>query len=126
MNGSVTPGGRTGKIEVAAVTVDGLADRSGAPDVIFIDVEGYEAQVLAGARNTLEQRSSDFFVEVHEAQTLAEAGASADEVVNAFQANGYRCVAATATHGDVDGEWQDITDAKPMAGRRSFLIAIPS
>lgn len=126
LNGSVAPGGRTGKIEVDAVTVDGLADRFGAPDVVFIDVEGYEAKALEGARSTLERCSSDFFVEVHDGQTLAEVGASADEVVRAFDVHGYRCVAASATQNDLAGEWQTITDAKPMAERRSFLIAIPS
>jgi FkbM family methyltransferase len=34
-------------------------------DVIIIDVEGYEGQVLAGARKTIEQRRPNLFVEIH-------------------------------------------------------------
>lgn len=126
LNGSVAPGGPTGKVDVDAVTVDGLADRFGAPDVVFIDVEGYEAKVLHGARGTLNRRSSDFFVEVHDKETLAEAGTSAEDVVSAFTNNGYECLAASAQHGIMDGEWWPITNAKPMAGRRSFLVATPA
>ena len=37
----------------------------GAPDVLFVDVEGYELHVLRGARLTLETHRPDLFVEVH-------------------------------------------------------------
>lgn len=123
LNGSVTPGGRSGKVEVDAVTVDGLADRFGAPDVVFIDVEGYEARVLAGARRTLEQRSTDFFVEIHDAESLAQVGATANQVVSAFEAKGYLCRAAPATDDGVKGDWREISDGSSLGGRRCFLIA---
>jgi FkbM family methyltransferase len=122
LNGNVTPVGARSSVEVDAVTVDELADRFGAPDVVFVDVEGYEAKVLAGARRTLARRSTDFFVEVHDAETLARAGATAGDVVDAFQANGYRCH-GTATEGEVTGQWSEITDGSWFAGLRSFLVA---
>ena len=42
LNGHVDDGGSTwGKVEVAAMTIDGLAARHGRPDVVLIDVEGF-------------------------------------------------------------------------------------
>jgi FkbM family methyltransferase len=49
---------------VNAVTVDDLRKEFGIPDVLFIDVEGYECQVLHGAQETLRNRP-DLFVEIH-------------------------------------------------------------
>lgn len=43
-----------GTVRVPAVTVDQLAERHGPPDVLFIDVEGYECHVLRGAARTLD------------------------------------------------------------------------
>jgi len=123
LNGSVTAGGRRGAVAVEAVTVDGLADRFGTPDVVFVDVEGYEAKVLAGATRTLQSRATDFFVEVHDLETLASVGATADEVVRAFAERGYTCRAAPAEDG-VTGDWRNVTDGSSFAGRRTFLIAV--
>jgi FkbM family methyltransferase len=52
-NGQVDDGsGDWGRIEVDAYSVDDLADRFGAPDVLFIDVEGFECELLRGAQKT--------------------------------------------------------------------------
>lgn len=123
LNGSVTLGGQRGTVAVDAVTVDGLADQFGTPDVVFIDVEGYEANVLAGATRTLQCRATDFFVEVHDLETLARAGSNADEVVRAFARHGYTCRAAPAD-SRVTGDWCNVTDGLSLAGRRSFLVAV--
>jgi len=123
LNGSVAPAGRSGETEVAAVTVDGLAEQFGPPDVVFVDVEGFEAKVLAGAVRTLDQLKTDFFVEIHDAHTLAQVGASAEDVVGAFTTRGYRCSCAPAGDEGVDGQWSEINDASLIAGRRSYLVA---
>jgi FkbM family methyltransferase len=84
LNGQVDDGtGSWGRREVPAVSVDGLAREYGPPDVLFIDVEGYECQVLRGARETLVRRP-DCFVEVHVGEGLERLGGSVDDVLSHF------------------------------------------
>lgn len=123
LNGSVTPGGRSGKVEVDAVTIDGLAERFGRPDVVFVDVEGYEAHVLLGAQATLAARHADFFVEVHDASALDSVGASADDVIQSLVANGYQCCAVGATPDGAQGAWRPVSDASSFRGARAFVVA---
>ena len=63
LNGHVAQTG--GGVEVPAVTVDELARHYGDPDVVMVDVEGFELPVLRGARETLAKRNAAFILEVH-------------------------------------------------------------
>jgi hypothetical protein len=54
------------------VTLDDLADRTFLPDVVKIDVEGAEAEVLAGAGRVLTERRPGLVVEVHSAEVEQE------------------------------------------------------
>lgn len=60
--------------EVRSVTIDSLASEFGAPTHIKIDVEGYEAEVLTGARRTLNSCSPFLFLELHNDIIRAEGG----------------------------------------------------
>lgn len=51
--------------QAGTITLDDLADRTFVPDVVKIDVEGAEADVLAGAGRLLGQRRPHCVVEVH-------------------------------------------------------------
>lgn len=64
LNGRVN-GSTVGTVEVRAVTVDELAAEHGEPTIVFVDVEGFENQVLAGATETLAKAASAFLIEVH-------------------------------------------------------------
>jgi FkbM family methyltransferase len=66
-------------VRVPAVTVDELTERYGPPDVLFVDVEGYECQVLRGAARTLNRRP-DCFLEVHGGCGLEQFGGSVAEL----------------------------------------------
>ncbi|MGH2900850.1 MAG: hypothetical protein ACRDMZ_19390, partial [Solirubrobacteraceae bacterium] len=55
-----------------------------APDVVLIDVEGYEAHVLDGAAATLASRATDFFVELHSDLDLDAVDSTAHEVMRHF------------------------------------------
>ncbi|OYW77084.1 MAG: hypothetical protein B7Z37_06075 [Verrucomicrobia bacterium 12-59-8] len=72
---------------VSTVSIDSLAREHGMPDVVFIDVEGYECQALAGAHEVLGQ-GADFFVEVHVGAGLEENG-TVEQVFGQFPSSRY-------------------------------------
>jgi FkbM family methyltransferase len=123
-NGMVVNRGWVGLTRVPAVSVDGLAGRYGAPDVVFIDVEGYEEQVLRGATRTLAAGETDFFVEVHVGYGLEGLGGSARSVIDRFDPDRYRLL-FTPARGELDRyEFREL-DARAVApSERFFLIAL--
>lgn len=79
-----------GAVTVPMVTLDQLAaERGFAPDLMKIDVEGYELAVLAGARRILTNDRPLLFLEVHPAR-LAALGSSAAAVGELLGEVGYR------------------------------------
>jgi len=116
LNGQIDERTTAGNVNVIAVTVDGLAQEYGRPDLVFIDVEGYEGHVLRGATSTLANGSTSFLVEVHDA--LTSYGGSSDEIADCFL--GFDRYVAIAEH-----EPFVALKGLPHAGR-FFLIAIPA
>jgi len=76
-------------ILVQAYTIDDLAARYGVPDVLYIDVEGFEQQVLSGAQHTLETARPDCVVEVHIGVGLEKAGGSVAGILAFFSPDIY-------------------------------------
>ncbi len=68
MHSAISPAdGKGSRRRVEAVSVDSFcAERSLTPDVVKVDVEGFEPLVLEGARRTIERaRAMTLFVELH-------------------------------------------------------------
>jgi hypothetical protein len=82
--GSVDDGtGEWGQIEVNAYSIDDLAEQLGTPDVLFIDVEGFECEVLRGGQRTLATKP-DCFVEVDVNAGLEKFGGSVEPIFSLF------------------------------------------
>jgi FkbM family methyltransferase len=125
LNGRVDdrPNGRgPGLVEVPAVSVDGLAARFGQPDVVVIDVEGFEHRVLAGARATLAAAKAAFFVEIHVGCGLEQSHGSLGDVLSQFPPHRYELLAAR----DWTDEYVRLEDALDVTRGRFFLIGIPA
>jgi FkbM family methyltransferase len=76
-------------IEIPLRTLDGLcADLGFRPDVVKIDVEGYELAALRGARGILEANRPLVFLEIHPAR-IVELGGSIRELSDILSAFGY-------------------------------------
>ncbi|MEA2306055.1 MAG: hypothetical protein QOH43_3335 [Solirubrobacteraceae bacterium] len=123
LNGTVQPGGRAGKVAVEATTIDELATRFGEPDVVFVDVEGFEERALAGARRTLARGRTDVFVELHDRDTLSRAGASAERVVGHLVEAGCDCRVAATRDGAITGAFSGLESGLHLRGERCYLVA---
>jgi FkbM family methyltransferase len=137
-NGEVDDGSRRwGELRVPALSVDELARLYGPPSVVFIDVEGYEHEVVLGASNTIEQ-GPDWFVEVHGDEQLGKYGASAADVIALFEQAGYALFAGPALFAglgtryvrDADGRAVPAPTIRPLSETppdmlhgRFFLLA---
>jgi FkbM family methyltransferase len=87
--GTEPPGG-TPRFEVEVTTLDAECARLGRdPDVVKIDVEGYEMPVLRGARELLARRKPVLFLEIH-SDLLERLGSGPAEVADFLRALGYR------------------------------------
>lgn len=84
-NSSVLMSGRG--IETPQVRLDDYASLN--PTVLKLDVEGYETEVLKGARSILRRRPK-LAVEVH-AEQLTRFGSSVEELLGLIDLGGYRC-----------------------------------
>lgn len=103
---------------VKAVTVDDLAKKFGIPDVLFIDVEGYECQVLHGAQETLKNRP-DLFIEVHVGVGLESFGGSASELLGLIPTGSNLYIAAPH-----DGQFVPLALSMELIQKRFFLVAL--
>src|ERR1700736_2562395 len=65
---------------VPEITIDEISDRYGFPDVVYMDIDGFELLGLRGASKTL-QRPVAWFVEVHVGEGLEDEGATWQEVL---------------------------------------------
>jgi len=117
-NGQVDDGaGEWGRMEVRAVSVDDLAAEHGQPDVLFIDVEGFECELLRGAQKTLAGRP-DCFVEVHVGAGLEKYGGSVNAVLGLFP-SGYEYFIAPP-----EGAFVPLAQNSPVLRDRFFLVAL--
>lgn len=119
LNGQVDDGsGEWGREEVTAYSVDALAQEFGLPDVLFVDVEGYECQVLRGAKETL-RNFPDCFVEVHVGVGLEKSGGSAEAVATFFSPEHYEVYIGSDTDNFHLREAGSV-----LPSSRFFLIAV--
>jgi FkbM family methyltransferase len=106
--------------EVPAITLDALVARYGPPDVIFLDVEGFEGRALASAGQAFAAHP-DWMVEVHVGCGLEAAGGSVEQVLAHFPPQRF------TRHIHSDGETAPIPlEACPPAKLRDrfFLTAV--
>lgn len=106
LEASPNAGEALGTLQVPLRTLDDLTAELGfQPDVVKVDVEGYELAVLRGAERILREDRPVLFLEVHP-HRLRELGASTGEIASLLAVEGYRVF-------DLDGA--PVTAARFMA-----------
>jgi FkbM family methyltransferase len=120
LNGNVDDGeGEWGRIEVDAFSIDDLTIKFGQPDLLFIDIEGYECHALRGASCTL-TNAPDVFVEVHLGEGLEEFGGSVEQILTFFPLSDY-----TVYFNHEDGsEFRQFESIHELPRHRFFLFAV--
>ncbi len=90
--------GRSGRDELktAMVTIDSIdhycASKSISPEVIKIDVDGYEQKVIAGGLETFRKNWPFIMLEIHKMTLLGRFVSSRRDVVKPLYDLGYRCL----------------------------------
>jgi FkbM family methyltransferase len=119
-NGQVDDGsGAWGKIAVPSISVDELTRRCGPPDVLFVDVEGFESKVMKGAADTLSRHRPDCFFEMHVGCGLEKFGGSVKSITDSLLALGYRLWMS----GPGLDAFIPFSDSAALVQARFFLIA---
>jgi FkbM family methyltransferase len=75
-------------IEVPTVTIDTLISRYGRPDLVIIDIEGFEQKAISASPEAISS-GADWCVEVHINSGLEAAGGSLAEVAGFFARDRY-------------------------------------
>ena len=119
-NGQVDDGtGAWGRIAVPSISVDELTRRHGPPDVLFVDVEGFESKVLRGATDTLSRYRPDCFFEMHVGRGLEKFGGSVKYMTDTLSGLGYDL---WMSRSGLD-TFVPFAEGSPLLKARFFLIA---
>jgi len=121
LNGHISAG-RIGVRRVRAVTIDELADTYGVPDVVYLDIEGFELQALGGAERTL-VNGATFVIEVHGGGQLEATGGSAVELAHLLASRGYALSYVTEHDAAQHATLRPVAPAEMPAGVRFHLLA---
>lgn len=109
---------RRGTANIEAVTIDSLTGRFGVPDVVFVDIEGFELEALGGAEATLRSNVT-WLVEVHGDEVIARYGGDNKSVVSKFLDCGYELDFADVE----EGVFRALHDVADTPRGRFFLAA---
>jgi FkbM family methyltransferase len=121
MNGQVALSERQiGAHFVEAITIDEMTAEYGMPDVLYVDVEGFECHVLEGARATLAKSRPDCFVEVHLGMGLEKFGGSSARLLSFFPSKEYRLYCSVPS----EGRFWEVSAAEEIPTKRFFLLAL--
>ena len=120
-------GDSTGRIEpVSAITVDGWCERHCfAPSLVKLDVEGSEAQVLAGMTCTLRWRCPTLFLELH-SDRLPMFGSTFTDLHETLKCLGYRLyeVQKVRSH-DGRTSVRKIGRGSNLTSRNPMILGVP-
>ncbi len=101
-------------------TIDGIASRHGQPDLVYMDIDGYEIHALRGAARVL-AGNADWFVEVHVKAGLENEGGTWQEVLAFFPPDRYERLISEPGR---NGAYVPFDPQSPILQSRFFMVAL--
>lgn len=106
--------------KVDSYTIDMLMEKFFVPDLIFMDIEGFE-QLALEATNEAFNKNCDFFLEVHGQEMIGRFGGTVEAVYKIFKDRGY-----TLYVGSDDIDFAPYDGHKQFMDQRHYLAAFKS
>ncbi|MFA6264145.1 MAG: FkbM family methyltransferase [Pseudolabrys sp.] len=106
--------------QVNALSIDDLAQMRGFPDLVYMDIEGFEIAALKGATQTL-SRWCYWFIELHGDDLLGRYGARNADILGYFDFQDFAAHLCLET----DTKFRPLTEREPLPTERCFLIFAP-
>lgn len=110
------------KSSIRCITIDELTKLYGVPDLIYMDVEGYEYNALLAATNTLKMNPA-FCIEVHSNHGLENYNGSVRGIIRLFPKRKYTLYMSKAVH---ECKVIKFNIKSELVQDRFYLIAIPN
>lgn len=110
---------------VLVTSIDAFADAHGAPDLIKLDVDGYEAKVIPGALKTFREKRPFLLFELHKSERLARLGATRQGLMQMLFDCGYRAATFSDHHDCAKARVEVVTPESPAVHREKtdlFLL----
>ncbi len=105
---------------IDALSIDELSELKGWPDLVYLDIEGFEIEALKGATKTL-SRWCHWFVELHGDETLSRYGARNADILKFFKMQDFARYVCLLS----DDKFRLVTESEPVPSERCFLIFAP-
>ena len=105
-------------VKVKSKTVDSLSNDYFLPDLVFMDIEGFEVQALKSATQTISSQV-DWFIEVHQPEYLERFGGSLKDILSLFSKKDFDLFI-----GSDKEDFKPFDEKSPLLYQRFFLIAI--
>lgn len=113
-------GHAAGTTLVDSLSIDELSRRAGSPDIVYMDIEGFEIEALKGAQATI-ARHCTWLIELHGDATLARYGARNSDALMFFPVKDY-----IAYLGDEDGgAFRPLVEVGNLPDVRCFVAFVP-
>jgi FkbM family methyltransferase len=100
-------------------SVESLVKQFGRPDVVYVDVDGFEEKVLIGAAPLLDGKT-DWFVEIHVGCGLEDEGSTWQKVVSFFPPNRFKLLIGS----DASPSFVPFEGNSALVESRFYLLAL--
>ena len=114
-----------GFMRINFVTLDWFCEQTGyLPDVIKIDVEGYQAKAVRGMMGIVERHRPAVVIELHDPEKLARFGTTNKETVKPLFDMGYRGYWC-GDHRSTEAKFERVADMDERHEKLSLMVLIP-